>query len=234
MSVDVVTAATFKNGCVYLFQYPGTEGDEHYSDFVSLLSSVKIPNTAHEIRFPTTENSGTPKEPTSATGGFRQRLAEDLVLWIIVNLSLTILIHPLPLWLYRWCIRKKPIAPKTAKKIVIIDAVIVFVVMNVIAYFGSGRVTGAAIILWAWVSYRVLISGYTGLEAPEVPGEDDEIESEAETGSQSEETESAEISAEDATIEEAPLIPTFCRKCGTKLIADASFCNKCGTAVIKE
>lgn len=236
MPIDIVTAATFKNGCAYLFQYPGTEGDEHYADFVSLLSSIKIPNIAHEIKFPTSGNSGSPKEPTSATGGFRKLLAEDLVLWIIVNLSLTILIHPLPLWLYRWCIRKKPVAPKSAKKIVIIDAVIVFVVMNVIAYFGSGRVTGAAIILWAWVSYRVLISGHKNAETPEVPAEEDEIEPDSEIEDISEDSDLTEIpvSAEEETAKEDPPVPAFCRKCGTKLITGAGFCNKCGTAVIKE
>ncbi|MBE6952194.1 MAG: zinc ribbon domain-containing protein [Ruminococcaceae bacterium] len=233
IAVDITTAAAFKNGCSYVFQFPGTEGDEHYADFVSLLSSVKIPSIAHPIG---STSPGSIKESNSPLARFRQLLAEDIVLWIIVNLSLTILIHPLPLWLYRWCIRKKPVAPKRAKKIVIIDAVIVFVVMNVIAYFGSGRVTGAAIILWAWVSYRVLISGHKNAETPEVPAEEDEIEPDSEIEDISEDSDLTEIpvSAEEETAKEDPPVPAFCRKCGTKLIAGAGFCNKCGTAVIKE
>ncbi len=233
MSIDIVTAAAFKNGCAYLFQYPGTEGDEHYADFVGLLNSVKIPSIAHPIG---STPPGSIKESNSSIARFRQLLAEDLVLWIIVNLSLTILIHPLPLWLYRWCIRKKPVAPKNAKKIVIIDAVIVFVVMNVIAYFGSGRVTGAAIILWAWVSYRVLISGHKNTETPEDPTAADEIETESETEEPAEENDLTEISVsdeEEAVKEESP-VPVFCRKCGAKLIPGAGFCNKCGTAVMTE
>ena len=233
MPIDIVTAAAFKNGCAYLFQYPGIEGDEHYADFVGLLNSVKIPSIAHPIG---STPPGSIKESNSSVARFRKLLAEDLVLWIIVNLCLTILIHPLPLWLYRWCIRKKPVAPKNAKKIVIIDAVIVFVVMNVIAYFGSGRVTGAAIILWAWVSYRVLISGHKNTETPEEPTAADEIETESETEEPAEENDLTEISVldeEEAVKEESP-VPVFCRKCGAKLIPGAGFCRKCGTAVIKE
>lgn len=233
MSIDIVTAAAFKNGCAYLFQYPGTEGDEHYADFVGLLNSVKIPSIAHPIG---STPPGSIKESNSSIARFRQLLAENLVLWIIVNLSLTILIHPLPLWLYRWCIRKKPVAPKRAKKIVIIDAVIVFVVMNVIAYFGSGRVTGAAIILWSWVSYRVLISGHKNTESQEEPTEAGELESDSETEEPAEDSDLTEIpvSAEEETAKEDPPVPAFCRKCGTELIAGTGFCNKCGTAVVKE
>ena len=108
--------------------------------------------------------------------------------------------------------------------------------MNVIAYFGSGRVTGAAIILWAWVSYRVLISGHKNTETPEEPTAADEIETESETEEPAEENDLTEISVldeEEAVKEESP-VPVFCRKCGAKLIPGAGFCRKCGTAVIKE
>lgn len=65
--------------------------------------------------------------------------------------------------IYRYAIKKEPVSPKTAKKIVIIDTIAVFLINLAIALVvnnNGASVSTAAYFLWAFVSYKVLTKGY--------------------------------------------------------------------------
>ena len=80
---------------------------------------------------------------------------------LFFSLLLTLIIHPLPIWIYRYIIREKPVAPQTAKKIVIIDAVIVFIIMFFLAAKAGGSpISFFALFLWSKVCYSSLTKGY--------------------------------------------------------------------------
>lgn len=81
---------------------------------------------------------------------------------LLIDLLITVIIHPMPIWIYRYIIRKAPVVPKTAKRIVIIDTIIVVAIMLFITYFeDGGQLSFAAVFLWSKVSYSSLTKGYT-------------------------------------------------------------------------
>lgn len=80
---------------------------------------------------------------------------------LLIDLLITVIIHPMPIWIYRYIIRKAPVVPKTAKRIVIIDTIIVVAIMLLITFFeGGGQLSFAAVFLWSKVSYSSLTKGY--------------------------------------------------------------------------
>lgn len=90
----------------------------------------------------------------------------DLIKLFLLSLAITFIIHPLPMLIYRYAISKEPIAPKKARPIVIVDAIVVFVIWIIIkaALHSGGAVSFAPIVLWSFVSYRILTKGYTESE----------------------------------------------------------------------
>lgn len=76
---------------------------------------------------------------------------------LFVGILETIIIHPLPLWIYRYCIKKSPIEPRKAKIIVIVDSIIVIIIMSVLSFLLDGNpISMVAVALWSYVSYRFL------------------------------------------------------------------------------
>ena len=81
---------------------------------------------------------------------------------LLFDLLITVIIHPMPIWIYRYTIRNAPVIPKTAKRIVIIDTIIVVLIMLLITYFeGGGLLSFAAVFFWSKVSYSSLTKGYS-------------------------------------------------------------------------
>ncbi len=86
----------------------------------------------------------------------------DMVKTLVMGLLLTLLIHPVPIWIYRYCIRKKPVSPKYATLIVIIDAIVVFAICFMLTgLFGLSGTSMSAVVLWSYVCYKSLTNGYT-------------------------------------------------------------------------
>ena len=79
---------------------------------------------------------------------------------IFVDLLITIAIYSLPIIIYRYAIRQRPVKRKTAKIITIVYGVVAFLVMSIIVYsISRSAISGSAIVFWSFVNYRMLISG---------------------------------------------------------------------------
>ena len=118
---------------------------------------------------------------------------------VLVDLLITVFIICVPIALYRIIIGH-PVTPKTAKIICIIYGIISYFVF----YFLAGTATIAPIILWSYVSYRVLISGK------------DRKEKETEK------------------IEERIMPKVeYCKSCGAQLDDIEVFCRKCGARIAR-
>lgn len=78
---------------------------------------------------------------------------------IIKSLLLTFAVYSLPMIIYRLTL-KEPLDKGEARKMAIIYGVISFVIMTVVLVLlrRSARTSGA-VILWAWVNYKILSSG---------------------------------------------------------------------------
>lgn len=89
-------------------------------------------------------------------------------LGLLVGLIASFLLHLLPLLIYRYAMKgNMPTEPGKAKRIVIIDAVIVFIInvaIDVIVALNKGSTITytnvVAIIIWSFIGYRILIKGY--------------------------------------------------------------------------
>lgn len=80
------------------------------------------------------------------------------------SLLITIIIYSLPIFIYRYSIKKAPVDRKKARKITIIYAIVSFFIMVAIvtilyALIGYDGFTGGGILLWSFVNYKILTSG---------------------------------------------------------------------------
>ena len=139
----------------YMFMYGSTSSAmSRYAGFEAMMRSVEYPaaleaaaaSSSHAYTSSTTRSSG-----TDISGGV-----------IFLSLIVTIAVYSLPIIIYRYGIRKRPVSPKKAKTITIVWAIIGFFIMTfiVIALGGSGGATGGGIFLWSYVNYRMLKSGW--------------------------------------------------------------------------
>ncbi|MBQ2237670.1 MAG: hypothetical protein II317_06175 [Clostridia bacterium] len=72
---------------------------------------------------------------------------------IILGFILTVSIYTLPLVIYRFGIRKRPLTEYRAKRVTIVYAIIAFFVMTII----KGGATIPVLLLWSFLNYRLLI-----------------------------------------------------------------------------
>lgn len=79
---------------------------------------------------------------------------------VFYGLILTFLVYCLPIVIYRYSIRMKPLDPSRAKAVTIIFGIIAFIVMNVILFVLDGSSGGQSILLWSFINYNILTSGY--------------------------------------------------------------------------
>ena len=89
---------------------------------------------------------------------------------ILSSIFLTLMIQPVPMLLLR-LLKGEPYPPKKARRIAIIDAIIVFVVWFFIFFFATllsdeyvGTMSVTPIVFWGFVSYHVLKSGFKEAE----------------------------------------------------------------------
>jgi hypothetical protein len=152
IDVQVMQLYRFSNGYMFLFQFTGTTGSEHYSDFEALLNSVKYP----KAETPPAIAAAPVSPPVSNDGPQAGYTAESF----LVSLVLTVVVYSLPIMVYRFCIRKAPAERKAAKRISIIYGIFAFIVMGLIVYALGGSLSGGgAVVLWSYVNYRILVSG---------------------------------------------------------------------------
>ena len=210
------------NGYMYLFQINSSTKKKDINAFVGLISSIQYPAAS------VTGNAGagTPYDGPSP---------------LLAGLLLTVIIHPVPIWIYRYGIRKAPFSPKKARKIAFFDALIVFLVMSAIPSApGSGGVNMLAIFLWSFLCYAALKDGYVSPEdipsaEPEIAPKSESVLQDAPPAPQAvvpcqSDTISPDFSDDVQPSATAPKIQ-FCRYCGTKLVEGSKYCNNCGKRI---
>lgn len=235
LSTDVTTSylLTIENGYAYMFQFSGNSSDAYYEDFESLVSSAKYPsvpqydgNNAEDVgsAYDTDEKDTTPNL---------------FIASLFFSLLITIAVYSLPIIIYRYLIRKKPMEPKAAKKVTVIYAVIAFLLMSVLIFLMQGNgAAGGAILFWSWINYLILTKGEDRTKAAIYGGAPP-------TEFRTPQPDSPEtMSVPKAEIPTSAIPQTepvdglennvnFCHKCGAKLSRQSEFCHKCGTKVIR-
>ena len=231
-SVKMTLLYRFENGYSYSFQTNAGKDSPYYKDFETLVSSTEYP--AFGTNSSQTE-SGTQKTGVSIVS----RIENNWVLLLLINLLFTLIIHPVPIWIYRYAIRKKPVSPKVAKKIVIIDAAFVVLIMLVITSLtNGGHLSMLAILVWGRICYTSLTKGYTeNYTSPQTSFDNQIIDQMTSLEVDRDQPKSmvtksnvpagvphsSEMNTEDDNY--------YCSNCGTKLPSTSRFCHKCGTKV---
>ncbi len=221
ITVTVTQFVYMKNGMGYAFQFCGRPGDDGYDDFLAMIDSARYPVTASDgqpdtpyLPFDTPPSAS---QRTDLWDGFR---AVDLIL----SLLITIAIYSLPVCVYRYAIRRRPMAAKKARIFTMVYAVIGFVCMAMLIGYisgGAATATGGGIFLWSWVNYRMLTGGRD--TAPERENAtaayppDDPRKAGGET------------QPEGQALSQNGPEKRVCRKCGEILLPDDTFCRLCGT-----
>lgn len=134
---------------------------------------------------------------------------DKILLVLILDLILTVFGYLLVPTIY--CLRKKPLSAKKIKKIIIINAICVWLVFQIIRSAAGESGASAAVFLWSWVGH-IMMKKHLLVEEESDPLKDDST-SEGVTN----------INAEQVR---------FCRKCGNPLNSGDKFCRKCGTEII--
>ena len=209
----------YYNGYLFMYAFYGESEHPAYADFVGMIQSVEYP---------------APQKVPSPGGNKEADLIKTVVIDLIFSLLLTVAVYSLPIFVYRWCIRRYPVERKKAKIIAIVYGIAAWVLMSVIVFVvNDGGVAGGAVFLWSWINYRVLIGGRDKRRRMEEPQDDPwtrepEI---AEPEPQPAELELVETepSKPEPAPEEEPY--RFCPRCGFELIPGSRFCSRCGTSI---
>lgn len=168
ISIKMTTLYRFDDGFGYMFQTNIEESNAHYKDFVSLVSSMEFPpasaKEATNGKAPSAQNQNSGTSISTASNPEKESSLYTLpwVVRLLIDLCITVIIHPVPIWIYRFAIRKRPVAPKTAKRIVIIDVIIVFIIWLVLAVImGGTKISILAFVVWSRICYSSLSKGYS-------------------------------------------------------------------------
>lgn len=226
ISVTMTSLFHFENGNAYNFQTNASQTSSYYKDFESLVSSVEYPITS--AISPAAPSNHPADKPSSFMNSWWGRLAIDLLL--------TIIIHPLPIWIYRYAIKKKPVAKRTAKRIIIVDAVIVVLLMIVITIVtGGSKISFAAVLLWSCICYSSLTKGYVDDSRSSDNNSHQSINAIAQAVGDMPAESGENDMKDDAKADNYSVDKTeaarYCHKCGSPLGEGALFCHRCGTRV---
>ena len=169
----LLSYSTVLNGKTYNFLFSS------YKPILHQTSAVTAKEIIDGVHF--NKMSSSSSSPSSNISGYSSNSRTKSFSFagaILLGLIITFVIHPLPIIIYRYGIKKEPVAPNKAKKIVIIDAIIVFFVwvgINAIFISSTGSTSSSistpAIIIWAFICHSILTNGYS-----QAPNNDDEAE----------------------------------------------------------
>ncbi len=207
MTIDhpVVYFVRIENGIMYFFQYFGERESEYFEDVEQMLASAEYPHADEQ-------------ETTDAW--LESYLDKFSPVNLLTSLILTVTIYSLPIFIYRWCIRRYPVDRKKAKIIVIVYGIISWIAMYAILFTITGKGTsGSAIFLWGWINYCVLTGGKDRRRT---------------LGVQAENTGSAPQVREEENSVPRDGESLFCHRCGNRLYVGHHYCNKCGTRIPQE
>ena len=171
ISVTMTTLVRIEYGYYYQFQTNMLETNSQYKDFETILSSMEYPTIEGQTKNETKTGANTGNNPVAtentankAGASGKAKSNSQWPLLLLLDLLITVIIHPVPIWIYRYAIRKQPVAPKKAKKIVIIDAIIVAIVWFMIMLLTDGsKLSFIALFIWSKICYSSLSKGYSSI-----------------------------------------------------------------------
>ena len=251
---EIFNQSVYINGRRF-YKYLSTEKNDTYDFEVSMTNYVCIEN-GYLITFQTNVPSSSPffKDIKSVLSSLNIPNSSVQSLWstfganLLLGAFVTFLIHLLPILIMRYAIFTKPIAKQRAARIIVVDAIIVFVVCLILNAFGIlEKASLSPIIVWANVGFFILTKGYN--EQSQEPKPSSLSHSEP-TQSQSESIQTqAELAQSQPEPPQTQLTPAqphleisqsesqsvqprdeinFCWKCGAKIPQESNFCPKCG------
>lgn len=237
-----------ENGYIYTFSFNGTNDNEQYADFVSLLNSINY-------SFSDSKMSTVSTDIPNDSGYNNDYILKELIPNLIFSIILTILIYSLPIIIYRYMIRKSPVPKKMAIAIAIVYGIVSRMLMSGLLYAMDGSSpNGTAIFIWVFINYIILKGGKDSITKNKHLKNliKDQIEPDCTDLRDSEEKETIYNKSnreEEIGEEEIPddrenqnnkeqninsfedSYMKFCYKCGNKLHPNSSFCSMCGTKI---
>lgn len=131
----------YHNGYLYMYRFFGGADHPRFADFEEMMRSVKYPIVEKE------------QEAVNAW-------LDSYMVNLLFSLILTVAVYSLPIFIYRWCIRRYPVEKKKAKIIAIVYGIVSWIAMSAILFaIGEKGVAGGAVFLWGCINYYVLING---------------------------------------------------------------------------
>lgn len=156
----------FDNAIVYIFIFLGEQTGVEYQEFKEICKSFKagIPEEIVDNSAISSSAATTPKQSSYSSAystydsGYRTtNIAADIFLSVLITLGIIVF----PIVIYRYAIKKNPVAPPKAKKITIVYGIVALVIFTIFAFVGVlEKVSVAPIFLWSYINYRILSSGY--------------------------------------------------------------------------
>ena len=136
--IPITYMARVENGYLHMFAMSVEQDDPQLQHLQDMLSGASY--------------SGMESLPNFSNEGVRNR--EQMYLLIV---CLMIGLYSLPIIVYRYCIRRKPVPAKNAGRIVVIYGLCLFFPMCIVlSEIVSVVIAGSALVLWSCINYHML------------------------------------------------------------------------------
>ena len=217
-SMEINVAMYMRDGYLYYFQFIGDSESEYYSDFTSMLKSLKLPApepvpSPSPAAAPQTADSDVSSSGSSGSGEIDDAHAVKLLLALFI----TLIVYALPIVIYRFAVKKAPVAKKRGIEIALIYGLCALVItVALLLATDIGFIPCAVVVLWGIVNYIILTSGAQSAEASPVPS-----------------AAAPDAGSGESAPERKPPAPviwedTHCYVCGAELKRGDRFCRNCG------
>jgi len=153
--INVTQFGCIRNGIYYSFLFNGVSNSANDKDLQQILKSVVFLTPAWETT--ETEESTEASEAEDTTQKSAPFSPKDFS-W---NVLITIFFYFVPVLLYRYGIRKKPLQPKHAMFVTMIYGFVVFLLAVILLMFRSNtKPSIGTIVVWSFVNYFLLQKGH--------------------------------------------------------------------------
>jgi len=151
-------AIHIRNGIIHCFIFTGDKDSDGYKSFKTVMASA-----VYTDGLITSTDDGQLRKTSErfwdSSSSITSYDDSQLPAKIFISLILTIIVYTVPILIYRHLIRKAPCNKKSAKKITIIYAVIMFFAVSIFYFLMNvdHTASAAAVMVWSYVNYRILI-----------------------------------------------------------------------------
>lgn len=242
-TATVTALLRVENGWCHIFMFVGSPESIYYDDFCFIADSAfdhlpvkSAPEEAPGASSGAQPELPVPERPAPAGSGPVSPLAVlGFLLAVPAAILLSAVWNCLPIILYRFAIRRAPVARAKAIKIAVIYAACIGILELIVhSVLDGGAPTNLSVAIWCFVNYLILRSGAKRAAAPAAcPAAPGMTGTNAAAPQQAprqmppqEPPQVPQMPQRGGDEAEAP--PLYCTKCGARLKDGASFCAKCG------